>query len=121
MTVIRSPARSRPGSSLRQSYRRSEQSGVLPPAIAQSLFALPPNLAPQAPAPEPQRKILRRRRVIPDGGYSHPMKKTGSFSTISDPDVHTSSTDGEGSLESDENIRCICGTDRDGGTTMVQW
>ena len=118
MAVIRSPARSRPGSSLKRSFR-AEQAGVIPPSIAKSLFALPPNLAP--PAPAPQRKILRRRRVIPDGGYSHAMEKSCSFSTISDPDFHASSTEEEGSLESDENIRCICGADRDGGTLMVQW
>ncbi|KAF8435512.1 hypothetical protein BGX38DRAFT_126707 [Terfezia claveryi] len=119
MAVIRSPARTRPGSLLKRSFR-AEQAGVIPPSIAKSLFALPANLASPGPAPVSQRKTLRRRRVIPDGGYSHPMEKSGSFSTISDPDFHASSTEEEGSLESDENIRCICGADRDGGTLMVQ-
>lgn len=125
MTVIRSPARPRiAGSSVKRHYRgSSEQSGVIPPSIAKNLFVFPPRAtSPVLLPPAPQRKILRRRRMIPDGGYSHPMKKSSSFSTISDPDFHGSeSTEEEGSLESDENIRCICGQDRDGGTLMVQW
>lgn len=124
MTVIRSPARSRIGSSIKQHYRMStEQSGVIPPSIAKNLFVFPPKVAsPTLLPPAPQRKILRRRRMIPDGGYSHPMEKSSSLSTISDPDFHASeSTEEEGSLESDEIIRCICRLDRDGGTLMVQW
>lgn len=119
MTVIRSPARSRPGSSVKRSYERGGElhSGALPAHVRKSLFALPAHM----PIPPPPRITLRKRRIIPDGGYSHAMEKTSSFSTISDPDVHGSSTEEDGSLENEDTIRCVCGMDKDGGTTMIQW
>ncbi|KAF8462900.1 hypothetical protein BDZ91DRAFT_319413 [Kalaharituber pfeilii] len=152
MTVIRSPAKSRPSSAIKQTatYRRSDyhSTPAIPAHIRKSLFAIVPPVPAPAPAPAltasfPPCKTIRRRKIIPDGGYSsshglhsHPMQKSNSFSTISDPDFHASSSsteeepvDGddevrgagaEGSLESDEMIRCVCGMDRDGGTTMIQ-
>ncbi|KAI5805613.1 hypothetical protein DFH27DRAFT_524096 [Peziza echinospora] len=79
-----------------------------------------------------KRKALRRRKAIPDGGYgadknapqlsgmhTEPMISS-SFATIVDPDNASTEEDGDGSLDSEEMIRCSCGTDRDGGTTMIQ-
>lgn len=106
MAVIRSPHKPKNGGA------RKVRHGVVHSELGQSSTR---KLSTQAH----RKKILCRRKVVPDGGYGH-SRDRGSFSTISDPDVRASSTE-EDSFDGGEPIRCLCGSVEDGGTLMVQW
>ena len=125
------PSESRPGSAVKQRLLLPAK-GRQDELPVKDLFAPSTSAAP-IDVPTLKRKALRRRKAIPDGGYGvdknvpqlsgmHPEPMiSSSFATIVDPDNASTEEEGDGSLDSEEMIRCSCGTDRDGGTTMIQW